>query len=392
MNTKKKVLLRAPLLTISGYGVHSRQIFEYLDKREDIDLTVELLNWGQTSWMIDPDMLDGMIGRIMHRSKPVKAPFDLTYQVQLPDEWDPKLGHKNIGISAFVEADKCNPTWLDKCNLMDEIVVPSTFTKDLVEQNNLCRTTVSVIPEWFNSHLLRNNKSLVKDKLKLDTSFNFLLFGQLTGQNPWTDRKNIFFTIKWFCETFTGIDDVGLVIKTNVGKSTIIDRKLTRNTLESIIKEVRIGDYPKIHLVHGNMTPNEIAGIYQQPEIKCLITATRGEGYGLPIVDAAASGMPVIATGWSGHMDFLDKKYSTFLKYTLKNIHEGRIDNRIFVPDSKWAEVDELDFKKKILGFYQSSTSKTNGALKLRRKVINNFGIKKITKLYDKLFDRHLGE
>ena len=127
MNTKKRVLLRAPLLTISGYGVHSRQIFDYLSRRSDIELSVQLLSWGHTSWMLDPDLEDGMIGKIMKCSKEIKQPYDLSVQVQLPDEWDHRLAHKNIGVSAFVETDICNKTWVDKCSLMTKIIVPSTF-------------------------------------------------------------------------------------------------------------------------------------------------------------------------------------------------------------------------------------------------------------------------
>jgi glycosyltransferase involved in cell wall biosynthesis len=385
---KKRVLLRAPLLTISGYGVHSRQIFEYLYNKDEFDITVELLNWGQTSWMINPNLEDGLIMKIMSKSKQVQGVYDLTIQVQLPDEWNPKLGHKNIGISAFVETNKINPEWIDKCNLMDEIIVPSTFIKDTIDKTKKCSTTITVVPELYNQEVLNNHRQLVANKLHFDTSFNFLLFGQLTGQDPWTDRKNIYFTIKWFCETFKDNKDVGLVVKTNMGKSTIIDRKLTFNTLSTIIKEVRQGDYPRIHLVHGNMNSKEVAGIYQQESIKCLITATRGEGYGLPIIDAAASGMPVIATGWSGHLDFLDKKYSTLLHYELKAVANNKIDNRIFVKGSKWAEVDEDHFKLKLLECYEKIDSKKRNANKLKKKVINKFAPTRVYKQYDNVIKR----
>ena len=128
-----RVLLRAPLLTLSGYGVHSRQIFEWLyEKRSEIDLTVECLNWGRTSWLVNPDLEDGLIGKIMSCSKNMtKEKYDISFQVQLPDEWDESLAHKNVGISAFVETDRCNPAWIDKCNNMDMIIVPSTFTKNV---------------------------------------------------------------------------------------------------------------------------------------------------------------------------------------------------------------------------------------------------------------------
>ena len=81
----KRVLLRAPLLTNSGYGVHSRQIFEWLYEKKDIQLDVECLNWGQTPWLIDVNLENGLIGEIMQRSRKLTPPYDVAIQVQLPD-------------------------------------------------------------------------------------------------------------------------------------------------------------------------------------------------------------------------------------------------------------------------------------------------------------------
>ena len=86
--------MRAPVLTVSGYGVHSRQICEWLLSREDFDVTVQALKWGETSWMVNSDLESGLIGKIMEKSSPVEGVYDITFQVQLPDEWDPSLGHK----------------------------------------------------------------------------------------------------------------------------------------------------------------------------------------------------------------------------------------------------------------------------------------------------------
>ena len=56
------------MLSISGYGVHSRQIFKWLESRHDIDLKVQVLQWGNTTWMLNGDLEDGLIGRIMEKT------------------------------------------------------------------------------------------------------------------------------------------------------------------------------------------------------------------------------------------------------------------------------------------------------------------------------------
>jgi len=192
-----------------------------------------------------------------------------------------------------------------------------------------------VIPESFYDCI---EKSPDPIDLDFSTSFNFLIFGQLTGFNPENDRKNIFYTIKWLCETFKDDEDVGIVIKTNSGKNTRIDRENTAQLLKKLLGEVRLGPLPRVHFLHGTFSQQEIASIYQHSKIKALVSLTRGEGFGLPLLEAAASGLPIIATNWSGHKDFLDHGQFLDVKYQLEEIHESRIDNHIFRKGARWAQ------------------------------------------------------
>jgi hypothetical protein len=160
----KKVLLRGPLLSISGYGIHSRQLFAWLEKRKDIELSVEILKWGMTPWMVNSELEDGLVGRIMSMSKEVRKDkyYDITFQVQLPDEWDTSLGKNNVGVSAFVETDKCNPKWLEFCEKMDHIIVPSKFTKEVIKNTGKIVRDITVIPEWYNEKIDNYSKNIKK--------------------------------------------------------------------------------------------------------------------------------------------------------------------------------------------------------------------------------------
>jgi glycosyltransferase involved in cell wall biosynthesis len=383
-----RVLLRAPMLTNSGYGVHSRQIFEWLYERKDIDLNVECLNWGMTPWLINPSDEDGLIGKIMSCSKTLTPQYDVAIQVQLPDEWDIKLGKKNIGISAFVETDICNEKWVDACNKVDHVIVPSKFTKNIVKRSGCLSTPISVVNEWFNHDILLENKNILSDKrYELKTDFNFLIVSQLTANNADDDRKNIFNAIKWICDSFSDNDDVGIVIKTNMGKGTQIDRALTKKTIEDIIHSIGRKSFPKIYLFHGNMSSKEIAALYHHPKIKCIVSPTRGEGYGLPLIDAAAAGMPVVATNWSGHLEFLEHDLFYPVEYTLKEINKSRIDNRIFLKGFKWANPKRDSFIRNVLSVYQNQEKANEKSRKLLKKIRNNFNKNEIKKRYDHILN-----
>jgi glycosyltransferase involved in cell wall biosynthesis len=345
--------------------------------------------WGDTPWLIDENAHDGLVKKIMKGSKPMPRKADVTFQLQLPNEWDPSLGVYNVGITAGVETDKCNPAWLTDtksgCSVMNMVIVPSQHVKKTFENTGMLFTPMHVIPEAFSDACLTSEDKL-PNPIKFDTSFNFLVFGQLTGNNPENDRKNIFYTIKWLCEAFADDKDVGIVLKTNAGRNTLIDKQNTTAVIKQLVAETRKNNqFPKVHLLHGDMNDDEVVALYRNPSIKALVALTRGEGFGLPILEAAACGLPVIATGWSGHMDFL--KHGKFVNvfYQLQQIDKTRADNNIFMPGSRWAQPSEQDFKKRVLKFRNNSTVPREWASDLSQKIKEEYNEKHIYKLYDEL-------
>ena len=380
----KNVLLRGPFLTQSGYGVHSRQLARWVLSKTDVKVSVQPLPWGNTPWLIDSTAQNGLIGEIMSRS--VAAPkekADITMQLQLPNEWDTSLGNFNVGLTAAVETDKCNPAWAEACNKMNLVVVPSEHAR----QNLMCygnvTTPVVVVPESFSDSVLKSTDQLPQSIPSFSTPFNLLVFGQITGNNPHNDRKNTFFTLKWLFEAFQNDPEVGIILKTNTGRHTMIDKTTTVNLIQQIIKDARKGPYPKVHLLHGEMSDDEVAALYRAPSVKALVSLTRGEGYGLPILEAAASGVPIIATGWSGYMDFMKQGKFINVFYQVGDIHPSRIDNNIFIKGSRWANPSEADFKKKIQKFRSSSSIPKEWALELQQKLLTTHSFEQISKRYD---------
>jgi len=383
----KSVIIRAPLLSVSGYGVHSRQIYKWLENRNDMDIIAQVVQWGNTSWMINNEMENGLVGRIVQNSRDLNGQADISIQVQLPDEWDSNLAKLNIGVSAVVETDCCNPLWIDAMDKMDAVIVPSEHIKKTILNTKnsqgvgTTKTRIFVIPEWYHEEI--DNESYEQLGIKFDTDFNFLLVSQFTGHDPYNDRKNIFNTIKWFCEAFTGDRDVGLVIKTNHGRGTTIDRQITKNKLRQLISDVRVGDFPKIHLIHGNLTASEIAGLYNHPQVKCFLSLTRGEGFGLPILEASACALPVITTNWSAQLDFLGLGKFIPISYNLIDIPQSKVDDRIFISGMKWADPAEEDFKKKVTKFRKKSTIPSQWAKDLSKKIRESFCSTAIMSIYD---------
>lgn len=380
---KKTVVIRAPLLSMSGYGEHSRQVFKWLMRKKDINLVTQIVAWGSTPWHVNADNLNGLVGEIMNRSLEINYKPDVSIQIQLPNEWDSKLANKNVGLSAWVETDKCNPAWIASANEMTHVVVPSTFVRDVITNTGKINKPLSVVHESFYDEIISDVSSEIFP-LNIETKFNFLIVGQLTANSADVDRKNLISTLKWILESFPNDPDVGVIIKTNSGTGTTIDRANTFNLLKSAVDKFRKNQFPKIHLIHGNLTNKEMSSIYKNETVKALVTLTRGEGFGLPILEAAAAGLPIIATNWSGHLDFLKLGKFIPVNYTLETIPKNRVDGQIFIEQSKWAAPDELDFKKKIKKFRESSDIPKKWARELGEKIISSYNQEAIELDYER--------
>ena len=380
------VVIRGPLLSVTGYGSHTRQVWRWASSK-GWDVRAQIVPWGMCTYYIDPEAEGGIIGDIMSKSGalPEGVKADLSLQVQLPDEWDPNLAKKNIGITAGIEADRCNPSWVTACNAMDKVIVPSTYSK-LSFLN--CGLEESKIVNVAESYTCGFEKTAEYEKMSehldnLSTSFNFLMFGQITGNNLDTDRKNTLNTIKWICDEFSNDKDVGIVLKTNMGRLTQQDKQITTNGIKQIVHHFRKGPYPRIHVLHGLMDRNEITSLMRHEKIKCLCTATRGEGWGLPILDAAVNALPVIAPRHSGHMDFLRNIRFLDVDYSIQQIPEELADGRIWVSGAKWAEPSEKHFKHRIRKFRKSYNTPTEWALQSAPQLKERYSMARISEDYD---------
>jgi len=390
MSSIKKVVLRAPVLTRSGYGTHARQVCRFLlekHEKNEIELFIKAVPWGITPWLLNRGMQNGLVGKIMDRTLDHKGDFDVSIQLQLPNEWDPKLASYNIGMTAGVETDRCSEPWVNAINQMDKIVVPTEFVKKTFLNSGNVTTDIHVVAESYDEEMATCNKPLQVD---FDTSFNFLIFGQVTGNNKDNDRKNIFYTIKWLCEEFADDKDVGIILKTNMGRATKIDKRIVVNIFGKIISEIRKTPFPKLHILHGDLTNSEVAQLYKHNSIKAFVLLSRGEGFCLPMLDATVSGVPVIAPKHSGYLDFM--KHGKFIEvdYTLKEVHQTRIDNNIFVPGAKWAEASETDFKKRVRKFRNASKMPKEWANDLSKIVKEKFSFKTVSEEYEKVLSEAL--
>tara|TARA_Y100001972_G_scaffold126776_1_gene181495 strand:- start:2602 stop:3834 length:1233 start_codon:yes stop_codon:yes gene_type:complete len=385
---KKKVLLRAPVLTRSGYGEQSRFAMRSLRSRDDLfDIYIHPLEWGQTSWVSENDeerqWIDQRVEAAINYIKD-NGTFDISVQVTIPNEFANIATH-NVGYTAGIETTKVAHEWLQFANTMDSLIVVSNHAKNVFEN-----TTYEAVEQETNRRVeLKLNKQVssvnyptkVYDnlnslKMELDYDFNFLTVAQM---GP---RKNLENTIRWFIEEFQN-DEVGLVVKTNVAKNCQIDREIVHGNLLSILRQPEYADRKcKVYLLHGDLTDQEMHEIHLHPKIKGLLSFTHGEGFGLPLFEAAYMGTPVVATSWSGQLDFLvdEKGENRFydVSFDLMPIPEHVEWAGVLVKGSMWAYPRETSAKIKMRQCYEDVNNNKNDACEYAKELHERFSEEKM--------------
>lgn len=403
MKPKRRLIFRGPVLTASGYGVHSRLILKPIMDSGEFDVTVISTNWGVTPILRNNG--DEFIERV--RTLSLMQPsgdYDVSVQVTIPQEWQ-RMARFNIGVTAGIETDRTSLEWINKSNEnIDLIVVPSEHSRrtfqDIVynlEDGRQVKLAKPVVKIFEGVDTSVYNTAPVDPSVKqfpIQGNFNFISVGLGFDRGFGEDRKNLSALVKWFCDQYKGNKEVGLVLKSSIVGYSSVDLKHLTARIKEIKGQSGCGEFPRIQLVHGFLTAQEMAALYKHPSVKAYITLTHGEGFGLPIIEAAACGLPIIATDWSGHLDFLhingSRKFVA-VPYEVKEIPESCVWENILVKGSRWANPDEKQAKMLMAKVNLSYDKPKQWATELAEHIAENFSISKMNPLVMDLMSKDPG-
>ena len=391
----KTVVVRGPVFSKSGYGEHVRCILRALMSKEEMfDVYLIPTVWGNTGWRYDETDENKKFLFLCNKAQSFSGRYDISLQVCIPNEFG-NLAEYNIGVTAAIETTRASSQWVQYSNFVDHLIVVSEHAKsslttpvfklrgendEPVGDEIKCDTDIDVIGYPIKEY------EKIDLKLNLSTEFNFLTIAQVSP------RKNISATVRSFINEFKDDDRVGLVMKINKVNDSLVDRHTVTQEIKNIIKTENLGDIKcKIYILHGPMSEQEIHSLYKQENIHAYITTTHGEGYGLPIFEAAYSGLPVMAPAWSGHIDFLympeENKVSkkvkkvpmfTKIRYKLDHVQEEALVENMIIPESKWSFVDIEACMKMMRHMTKTHKAQKSKALKLKEYLHEEYSSSKI--------------
>ena len=391
------ILVTGPVKTRSGYGNHARDICRALIELDKYDVVINSVRWGTTPMNA---LEDGNPHHELIKSKLLTSPQlpkqpDLHLHIVVPNEFTP-VAKKNIGVTAGIETTVPVPQWIEGMNRMDLNIVTSEFTKSTFEnarfefkdektgQQGEVKTVKPMevlfegvdTDEYFET--TKMDTEITEVFSKIDTDWNFLFTGHWLQGGVGEDRKDLGMLIKIFCETFKNQKiQPGLILKTSSAGFSVLDREDMLNKINNIKQTIQ-GNLPKIYLLHGELTDNQMNQMYNHPKVKAHISLTHGEGFGRPLLEATQSGKPVIASAWSGQVDFLNKNYAVLLGGSLTKVPKNAFPKEMLFEESQWFTANYQQVSQTMIDVFKNYTKYLVKSKQLQMYCKNTFNFEKM--------------
>jgi glycosyltransferase involved in cell wall biosynthesis len=339
----RKVVIASPVATQSGYGHHAREVITNIIEQRGAEWDVKLVSlpWGHTP-MTYPISVDLQL-RII--PLPLQEQPDVWIQISVPTELQ-AVGKYNIGVTAGTEGNICPPEWIDKINAMNLVIVPSEFTKTVFEEtakqsNKVITTKIEVVPEYFDETVYTNKEIETLSELdSIEESFAFLSVGHWLQGQAGEDRKNMSGLVHCFFNTYKDKKDApALILKTSGATYSIMDRMDMENRINQLRAMFNTSKLPNVYLVHGELTDAEMNSLYNHPKVKAMVSFTKAEGFGRPLLEFSTTGKPIIAPHYSGQSDFLKKDFICALPGAQTPIHPSA-QNDFLINGATWFTPD----------------------------------------------------
>lgn len=390
------IVFAGPINSRSGYGARSLDIARTL-LRQGHNVGFIMTTWGHCPNNVldrnNPEDAE-ILKRVITNGLNYKPSVFL--QCTIPNEFQP-IGIYNIGITAGIETDTCRLEWIEGCNKMDLVLVSSNHARNVfknikfdkvdkqsnqtIEQIGLT-TECEVLLEGCNVDVYTPKNITQLDGMDILPKFNFLCVGHWLQGDLGADRKDIGMLIHTFLNTFIQIhpkNQPGLVLKVSSAGFAITEKEAILSKIEAIKKMVRANNsnknpLPPIYLVYGDLTDVEMNTLYNHPKIKALVSFTHGEGFGRPLLEFKTTNKPIVASAWSGHVDFLDKETSILLPGQLVQVPHTAVNDWI-IAESRWFNVDYAVAAQFLFDIFKNYEKYLDKSKKNNTFVKNNFSM-----------------
>lgn len=248
------------------------------------------------------------------------------------DTWHMDSGARHVVGRTMFETDRLPPDWVPRCNGVHEVWVPSTFNVETFKRAGVAPSKFRLMPEGVDTGRFR--PGLEPLELPGGRGFNFL------SVFDWQHRKGWDVLVRAFVQEFQAGEDVALVLK--VYQYNLPDRNIAAE-IDALRAEVAgpLGAAPII-VLQGRLPEDQMPRLYAAAN--AFVLPTRGEGFGRPMLEAMACGLPTLATNWGGHLDFMTAE-NAYLIHCEAPVPVGVANDIPIFDGHAWAEPDLMHLR-----------------------------------------------
>jgi hypothetical protein len=408
--SKNTFYISAPFDTYSGYGARSRDLIKAIIELDKYDVKLVSQRWGNTPWgFIKNNPEWAFLTNHLHNAPQLTEQPDIWMQITVPNEFQP-VGKYNIGCTAGMETTVVDGSWVEGINRMNVTLVSSEHSKQSFLNSVYEKKTqqgqslgsikvekpIEVLFEGADVNIYKVIDLLPKNELynsinSIPESFAYLFVGHWMQGDLGQDRKNVGLLIKAFLEVFKNKSkQPALILKTSGAGASYMDRNEILKKIDQIKKTVNSTNLPNIYLLHGEFTDVEMSQLYNHPKVKAMVSFTKGEGFGRPLLEFSLVKKPIITSGWSGHIDFLNPEFVSLVQGKLENVHDSAVVPNMILKESQWFSIDHGAAGHYLKDVFENYKKYTDGAKRQAFKNKNEFSWEAMKNKVDELFTQYI--
>ena len=400
-------VISCPFDTYSGYGARSRDLVKAIIETNKYDVKLMSQRWGITPFGFCEDNSEWkfLLNYILPNNSLNQQP-EIWMQITVPNEFQ-SVGKYNIGCTAGIESTICPPEWIEGINRMDLTLTSSKHSKSVFENSKFekrdqntsqiqevieLKKPVEVLFEGINTDIYKVINTPCSIDFNVKEDFAYLFVGHWMEGDLGEDRKNVGLLVKAFYETFKNKSKKpALILKTSQVGSSYVDKEEILKKIKKIKSTVKSDNLPNVYLLHGEFSDEEMNEIYNHSKIKAMISLTKGEGFGRPLLEFTLSKKPIICSGWSGQMDFLSPDFTVLIGGQLTPVHPST-KNQFLLPESLWFTPDHGQVGNYLKDVFENYKNYTDKAKRQAFKSKNEFSWDKMKEKINELFNNFIPE
>lgn len=359
-----------PLKDYSGYGEANRHAVAALHTA-GVTVIGKLVSYSQEA----SDF--GTLGKLINQICETDGHYRIKIMHTTPDQFAKHMekGVYHIG-HFFWETDKLPQDFVDGLNLMDEIWTGSKANEEAIKNSGVIKP-IFIYPQAIET----SREWPPPYEIPEFPASNYLFYSIF----EWTDRKNPQALLNAYWQEFDGQQNVGLLIKTYFRNFTLANRRMIKNQIELYKSRSGTKNPPPVFLYLDLMDRQQIMRLHKTGDV--YVSAHRGEGWGVPQMEAALAGRPMISTNYGGcHEYFTNKKNALLLPYEMVKLRGMAHSSRWYDGQQNWAEVDFKALRKAMRFAFDNQDEMQKMADKARTFVNDRFSLERVgTEMADRL-------